>query len=193
LSDQSEIVSWSIESITCSRWKFEGDMAEIQIGNFALDTINFEVIRTPDGDILPMNSTSDFRSENWYYFTSEKNAIDMVLMDVLARLESFQSSLDVAQEWVHPSKWFVARGHSLDPSVWAALAYLFELRASMKEQRIIELLSQDMEVEPALAKERVRKLRDKCFLEMVGKGNFAEGRMTDQAKKILIEKGMMNA
>ena len=63
----------------------------------------------------------------------------------------------------------------------------------MMEPKIIEMLGKDMKVDSILAKERVRKLRDKGFLEVVGRGNFAEGRMTDEAKKILIERGMMNA
>ena len=193
MSDQAAITTWNIDEITCSQWKVPGDAAQVRIGNFALDTIEFEVIRTPDGDIDPMNSRSDFRSEDWYYFTSEKSAIDSILKDVLVNLERFQSSLETAQEWVQISKWTVPRGHSIDQSVWAGLAYLFQLRASMNEPRIIELLAQDMKVDPALAKERVRKLRDKGFLDIVGKGNFAEGRMTDEAKKILIEKGMLNA
>ena len=44
-----------------------------------------------------------------------------------------------------------------------------------------------------LAKERIRKLRDKGFLGTAGKGNAAEGRMTKSAMEVLIEKGMMNA
>lgn len=193
MSDQAAIDSWSIDEISCSRWKIQGDTAEVRISNFAFDTIDFEVIRTPDGNIVPMNSSSNFYSENWYFFTTESGAIDSNLMGVLSALESFQSKVDVAQEWVQPSKWFLRRGQSLDPGVWAGLAYLFELRASMKEHRIIEMLAKDMKVDPVLAKERVRKLRDKGFLEVVGKGNFAEGRMTIEARKILIEKGMIDA
>ncbi len=193
MRDQAAIDSWSIDELRCSRWKIESDTADVRISNYAFDTIEFEVIRTPDGDIVPLNSSSDFRSENWYYFTSESGAIESNLDEVLARLERFQSNLDVAQEWVQPSEWFVRRGQSIDPSVWAGLAYLFELRASMLEPRIIEMLAQDMKVDSVLAKERVRKLRDKGFLEVVGKGNFAEGRMTIDSKKILIEKGMLNA
>ena len=193
MNDQALIVSWRIEKIVCSRWKETNDGAQIRISNFAFDTIDFEVIRTPDGNIVPMNSSSDFRSENWYYFTSESRAIESNLEDVLIALELFQKNLDVAQEWVQPSKWFVRRGYSLEPSIWASLAYLFELRASMNEPRIVEMLASDMKVDTASAKERIRKLRDKGFLELVGRGNFAEGRMTKEARQILIEKGMINA
>ena len=193
MSNQAAIDSWSINEVACSKWNTEGDFAKVRISNHAFDTIDFEVVRTPDGNIVPMNSSSDFRSEDWYVFTSERSAIDSNLMEVLAILERFQTNLSLAQEWVQPSKWFVRRGQSLDPSVWAGLAFLFQTRASMMEPKIIEMLGKDMKVDSILAKERVRKLRDKGFLEVVGRGNFAEGRMTDEAKKILIERGMMNA
>jgi hypothetical protein len=63
----------------------------------------------------------------------------------------------------------------------------------MFETKIVEALAKDMRVEPLLAKERIRKLRDKGFLGTAGKGNAAEGRITKSAMEVLIEKGLMNA
>ena len=61
----------------------------------------------------------------------------------------------------------------------------------MFETKIVEALAKDMKVEPLLAKERIRKLRDKGFLGTAGKGNVAEGRITKSAIDILIERGLM--
>jgi hypothetical protein len=63
----------------------------------------------------------------------------------------------------------------------------------MFESKIIEALAIDMKVDVALAKERIRKLRDKGFLSLAGIGNATEGRMTESAMQVLIERGLMNA
>jgi len=189
----AEISSWSIDSIQCSSWKNTNDVANIEISNFAMDSISFQVVRTPDGDIVPFNITSDFRSEEWYFWTSESDAIDSQILKIDEELNDWQMNLDIALQWVLPDNWFVKRGQAVDDTVWAGLAYLFELRASMFETKIVEALARDMKVEPLLAKERIRKLRDKGFLGTAGKGNAAEGRMTKSAMEVLIEKGLMNA
>jgi hypothetical protein len=108
-------------------------------------------------------------------------------------LNEWQTNIDIATQWIQPKDWFVRRGQAVDDAIWAGLAYLFDLRASMFETKIVEALAKDMKVEPLLAKERIRKLRDKGFLGVAGKGNFAEGRLTKSAMEILIERGMMNA
>ena len=189
----AEVTSWTIDSIQCSSWKSTNDLANVEISNFAMDSISFQVVRTPDGDIVPFNSSSDFRSPDWYLWTSESTAIDSVIGEVYTELLEWQNNIDVATQWVQPAAWIVRRGQAVDEGVWAGLAFLFELRASMFETKIIERLALDMKVEPLLAKERVRKLRDKGFLGIAGKGNFAEGEITKSAIEILIEKGMINA
>jgi len=189
----AEIVSWKIDSIQCSSWKETNDVANIEISNFAMDSIAFQVVRTPDGDIVPLNTSSDFRSADWYIWTTETDAIDSVILDVDEELNEWQANLDIATQWVQPDAWFVRRGQAVHDSIWAGLAYLFDLRASMFETKIVEALAKDMKVETLLAKERIRKLRDKGFLGVAGKGNPAEGRITKTAMTILIERGMMNA
>jgi hypothetical protein len=189
----AEISSWSIDSIQCSSWKNTNDVANIEISNFAMDSISFQVVRTPNGDIVPFNISSDFRSEEWYFWTSESDAIDSQILKIDEELNDWQMNLDIALQWVLPDNWFVKRGQAVDDTVWAGLAYLFELRASMFETKIVEALARDMKVEPLLAKERIRKLRDKGFLGTAGKGNAAEGRMTKSAMEVLIQKGLMNA
>lgn len=189
----AEVTSWTIDSIQCSSWKSTNDVANIEISNFAMDSIAFQVVRTPDGDIVPFNTSSDFRSPDWYVWTTEAEAIDSVILEVQKELIEWQASIDIASQWVQPAAWLVRRGQAVDEAIWAGLAYLFELRASMYETKIIESLAMDMKVEPLLAKERIRKLRDKGFLGIAGKGNFAEGKITKSAMKILIERGMFNA
>ena len=189
----AEISSWSIDSIQCSSWKNTNDVANVEISNVAMDSISFQVVRTPDGDIVPITSSSNFMSEDWTLWTSESDAIDSVILEVDKELNEWQANIDIATQWVQPNKWLVKRGQAVDDVVWAGLAYLFELRASMFETKIVEALAKDMKVEPLLAKERIRKLRDKGFLGTAGKGNAAEGRITKSAIELLIEKGLMNA
>lgn len=189
----AEVTSWNIDSIQCSSWKNTNDVANIGISNFAMDSISFQVVRTPDGNIVPFNTTSDFRSADWYLWTTESNAIDSVILAIDKELNEWQTNIDIATNWIQPADWFVRRGQAVDDAIWAGLAYLFELRASMFETKIVEALAEDMKVEPLLAKERIRKLRDKGFLGVAGKGNSAEGRLTKSAIEILIERGMMNA
>jgi len=189
----AEVSMWNVNSIQCSRWKQTNDIATIEISNYAMDSISFQVVRTPDGDIVPLNSSSDFRSEDWYLYTSESKAIGSQLIEILKELEEWQANLDIATKWVEPRKWLVRRGQGIDETVWAGLAYLFELRASMCEPRIIEELAKDMKVDIQLAKERIRKLRDKGFLSIAGKGKSAGGEITLAAKAVLVERGMMNA
>jgi|LauGreDrversion4_2_1035121.scaffolds.fasta_scaffold148190_1 hypothetical protein len=187
----AEAAMWSIDSIQCSSWKKTNDVANVEISNFAMDSVSFQVVRTPDGDIVPFNSSSDFRSEDWYFWTSEADAIDSQILKVDEELNQWQSNIDIATQWVEPSNWLVRRGQAVDESVWAGLAYLFNLRASMFEAKIIEALAEDMKVDSSLAKERVRKLRDKGFLSVAGRGNAGEGEITKSAIEILIEKGLI--
>ena len=187
----AEAAMWSIDSIQCSSWKKTNDVANVEISNFAMDSVSFQVVRTPDGDIVPFNSSSDFRSEDWYFWTSEADAIDSQILKVDEELNQWQSNIDIASQWVEPRNWLVRRGQAVEESVWAGLAYLFNLRASMFEAKIIEALAEDMKVDSSLAKERVRKLRDKGFLSVAGRGNAGEGEITKSAIERLIEKGLI--
>ena len=186
-----EVISWNIDSIQCSSWKNTNDVANVEISNFAMDSIAFQVVRTPDGDIVPFNTSSNFRSTDWYIWTTESDAIDSVILEIEKELIEWQTNIDIATNWVQPPDWFVRRGQAVDDATWAGLAYLFELRSSMFETKIVEALAKDMKVEPPLAKERIRKLRDKGFLGVAGKGNPGKGSITETAMEILIEKGLM--
>ena len=186
-----EVTTWNIDSIQCSSWKETNDVANVEISNFAMDSIAFQVVRTPDGDIVPFNTSSDFRSADWYIWTTETDAIDSVILAIDKELNKWQANIDIATNWIQPSDWFVRRGQAVEESVWAGLAYLFNLRASMFEAKIIEALADDMKINTALAKERIRKIRDKGFLSVAGKGNAGEGEITKSAIKILIEKGLI--
>ncbi len=189
---KEEISSWSIDRIQCSSWKNTNDVANIMMSNFAMDSISFQVVRTPDGDIVPFNASSDFRSEDWYFWTSESDAIDSQILEIDKELNEWQANIDIATQWVQPKNWLVMRGQAVGEEVWAGLAYLFELRASMSEAKIVEALARDMKIDSLLAKERIRKLRDKGFLGMAGKGNAAEGGITKSAIEVLIERGLIN-
>jgi hypothetical protein len=189
----AEASNWFIDSIQCSSWKNTNDVANIEVRNFAHDSVSFQVIRTPDGDIVPITYSSNFVSEDWTFWTSETDAIDSVIVEVDKELNEWQANVDEGIRWVQRDQWFAKRGQAVKDEVWAGLAYLFEMRASMYETKIVEALAKDMKVEPALAKERIRKLRDKGFLSVAGRGNAGEGEITKSAIEILIEKGLMNA
>jgi hypothetical protein len=186
-----EASSWFIDSIQSSSWKNTNDLANIEIRNFSMDSVSFQVVRTPDGDIVPITSSSNFMSKDWTLWTSETDAIDSVILEVDRELNEWQANVDIAIEWVQPRNWLVRRGQSVDEAIWAGLAYLFHLRASMYEPKIVEALAWDMKVEQLLAKERIRKLRDKGFLSVAGRGNAGEGSITKKAVDVLIEKGLM--
>ena len=186
-----EVISWSIDSIQSSSWKNTNDLANVEISNFSMDTVSFQVVRTPDGDIVPITSSSNFMSKDWTLWTSETDAIDSVILQVDKELNEWQANVDIAIEWVQPKSWMVRRGQAVDETIWAGLAYLFDLRASMLEPKIVEALAWDMKVHPLRAKERLRKLRDKGFLSVAGRGNAGEGEITKTAIEILIEKGLI--
>jgi len=186
-----EASSWFIDSIQSSSWKSTNDLANIEIRNFSMDSVSFQVVRTPDGDIVPIASSSNFMSKDWTLWTSETDAIDSVILEVDKELNDWQANIDIAIQWVQPKNWLVRRGQSVDEAIWAGLAYLFHLRASMFEPKIVEALAWDMKVEPLLAKERIRKLRDKGFLSVAGRGNAGEGSITKTAMDVLIERGLM--
>lgn len=183
--------SWNIDSIQSSSWKNTNDIANVEISNFSMDTVSFQVVRTPDGDIVPITSSSNFMSEDWTQWTSESDAIDSVILEVDKELNDWQANVEIAIQWVQPVNWLVKRGQAVDESIWAGLAYLFHLRASMFEPKIVEALAWDMKVEPLLAKERLRKLRDKGFLSVAGRGNAGEGSITKSAMEVLIERGLI--
>lgn len=188
----AEVINWNINSIQCSSWKNANDVANIEISNFAMDSIAFQVVRTPVGDIVPFNTSSDFRSEDWYLWTTETDAIDSVILEIDKELNEWQTNIDIATNWVQPVDWFARRGQAVDDAIWAGLAYLFELRASMFETKIVEALAEDMKVEPLLAKERIRKLREKEFLTSPGKGMNGKGEITSKAIKLLKKEGFLN-
>jgi hypothetical protein len=187
----AEASSWSIDSIQSSSWKNTNDLANVDISNFSMDTVSFQVVRTPDGDIVPISSSSNFVSKDWTIWTSESDAIESVILEADKELNDWQANVDIATQWVQPRNWLVRRGQAVDETIWAGLAYLFHLRASMFEPKIVEALASDMKVEPLLAKERLRKLRDKGFLSVAGRGNAGEGSITKSAMEVLIERGLM--
>lgn len=190
---QAEISTWSIDRLVCSDWKAQNDVAGIYISNFAGDSVDFQVVRTPDGDIVPFNATSDFISNSWYLYTSESDAVDSVILEVDKRLNDWATEIERITPMLAPIKWRVGRGSAVPDSIWALLAYLYELRASMNDYKIIETLSNDLKCEVSTMKERVKNLRRIGFLTAPGQGARGEGKTTKEARKILELEGILNA
>jgi len=190
---QAEASFWSIDRIVCSQWEEQNDTADIYISNYQGDSIEFQVIRTPDGDIVPLNTTSDFRSSDWYEYTSEADAVNSLILEVDRDLNEWADEVKRIRETVKPIAWRVGRGKAIDEAVWASLAYLYELRASKYETRIIEELAKDMKCEVSRAKERIKNLRNIDFLSAPGQGVRGEGKATKEARKILKREGLLDA
>lgn len=190
---QAEASFWSIDRIVCSQWEEQNDTADIYISNYQGDSIEFQVIRTPDGDIVSLNTTSDFRSSDWYEYTSEADAVNSLILEVDRDLNEWADEVKRIREAVKPIAWRVGRGKAIDEAVWASLAYLYELRASKYETRIIEELARDMKCEVSRAKERIKNLRNIDFLSAPGQGVRGEGKATKEARKILKREGLLDA
>ena len=190
---QAEASFWSIDRIVCSAWHEQSHTADIYISNYQGDSIDFQAVRTPDGDVVPFNITSDFRSSDWYEYTSEQDAVNSVINEVDKELNTWATEVQRVREMIKPISWRVGRGKSVDDSIWACLAYLYDLRSSMYEQRIIEVLAIDMKCEVGTAKERVKNLRKIDFLSAPGQGARGEGNATPKAIKVLKKKGILNA
>lgn len=190
---QAEASFWSVDRIICRAWHEQNHTADIYISNYQGDSIDFQVVRTPDGDIVPFNISGDFRSSDWYEYTSEQDAVDSVILEVNKELNSWAANVQRIREVIKPSAWRVGRGRAVDESIWASLAYLYDLRASMYEQRIIEELAVDMKCEVATAKERVKNLRKIGFLSAPGQGSRGEGKATQKAIKVLKKEGILDA
>jgi len=190
---QAKATFWSIDRIVCSAWNEQNHSAEIYISNYQGDSIVFQAVRTSDGDIVPFNIASDFRSSDWYEYTTEHDAVNSVIAEAYKDLNAWASEVKRVQEIVKPSSWRVGRGKSIDDSIWASLAYLYGLRSSMYEQRIIEELALDMKCEVVTAKERVKHLRNIDFLSAPGQGARGGGNATQKAIKVLKREGILDA
>ena len=177
---QAEISSWSIDRLICSDWKAQNDIASVYISNFAGDSVDFQVVRTPDGDIVSFNTTSGFISNNWYLYTSESDAVDSVILEVDKRLNDWAAEIARITPMLAPIKWRVGRGSAVPETIWALLAYLYELRASMNDYKIIETLSNDLRCEVFTMKERVKNLRRIGFLTAPGQGARVSGSVRAQ-------------
>jgi hypothetical protein len=190
---KSEASFWSIDKIVCSQWNEQNHTADVYISNYQGDSIDFQVIRTPDGDIVPFNITSDFRSTDWYEFTSENDAVDSIILEVDKELNLWASEVQRIRELLNPKYWRVGRGRPIDESIWASLAYLYDLRSSMYETKIIEQLAKDLKCDVPTAKERVKNLRRIGFLSAPGQGARGEGKATSKALKVLKKEGILDA
>ena len=184
---------WSIDKIICGGWSKQNDTADIYISNYEGDSIEFQVVRTPDGDPMPFNVVSDFRSPDWYLHTSETDAVESVLLEIDKLLNHWGNEISRTIPFVKPSEWKVKRGLPVKDTTWASLAYLYELRASMYERKIIEALARELNCDVATMKERIKNLRRIGFLTAPGQGARGEGKATIKAKKILEREGILNA
>lgn len=188
---RAETSVWTIDKIVCLGWNVQNDTADVYISNYSGDSIDFQVVRTPDGDIVPYNVTSDFRSIDWYLYTSESDAVDSIILEVDRRLNEWSSEIKRIIPMLSPVKWRVGRGSAVPENIWCLLAYLYELRASMNDYKIIETLADDLKCEVSTMKERVKNLRRIDFLTAPGQGARGEGKATKKAIKLLEKEGLI--
>lgn len=182
---------WTLDSIKCESWKHMSDSAIVELSNFASDSITFQVVRHKNGDAIPLNIEEDFRSEDAMMFADAESVVQDFVIKVQKELELWAQNIEIAKSWLQPSTWLIKRGLAVEDIQYAALAYLYDLRASKYEKQIVEALAQDMQTKASTVKERIRKARDKGFLSAPGRGAGGQGEITNEAIKLLKKEGML--
>jgi hypothetical protein len=167
------------------------DSAFIELSNFAFDSITFQIVRHKNGDAIPLNIEVDFRSEDALMRIDAQSIVLDFVIEVQGELEQWARDIEIARDWLEPSTWFVKRGLAVDDIQYAALAFLYDLRANKYEKQIIETLAQDMQTKTSTVKERIRKAREKGFLSAPGRGAGGQGEITSKAKKLLMKEGLL--
>lgn len=182
---------WTVDSIKCESWRNMSDSAFVQLSNFAFDSITFQVVRHKNGEAIPLNIDADFRSEDALMFVDAEAVVQDFVAEVQRDLELWARNIEIARGWLEPATWFVKRGLAVDDIQYAALAFLYDLRASKYEKQIVETLAEDMQTKASTVKERIRKAREKGFLSAPGRGAGGQGEITKEAIKLLKREGLL--
>jgi cell division protein YceG involved in septum cleavage len=167
------------------------DSAFVELSNFAFDSITFQVVRHKNGDAIPLNIEADLNSEDAQMYVDAESVVQDFVGQIQKELEFWAKNIEIAQGWLEPTTWNVKRGLAVADIQYAALAFLYDLRASKYENQIVETLAKDMQTKASTVKERIRKAREKGFLSTPGRGAGGQGEITTEATKLLKKEGML--
>ena len=177
--------SWSIEKIQCSEWGDQGNIADVWASNWAHDQIAFSMSLHPDGFSVFYNIEVDFSSEDLHPYEVEQIIENDILIQAEECLESWWKALTNTRDFTKSKQGRIPRGLPAEESFYAAIAYLYVLRAQMQPLLVTQLLSQDLSVPTSTIKERIRKAREIEFLTSPGKGMNGQGEITNKSIKLL--------
>ena len=187
----SRIDSWSIDKIQCSEWSYSGNVADVWASNWANDLISFSMSLHPDGFSVTYNFEVDFYSEVLHPYEAQEIVESHILGQAEQALESWWNDLSEARDFAKSKQTQMTRGLPAEDSFYAAVAYLYKLRAQMQPLMVTQLLSQDMSVPTTTINERIRKAREKELLTSPGKGMNGQSEMTNKAIKLLKMEGLI--
>ena len=188
----SRIHSWSIDKIQCSEWGYPGNIADVWASNWSHDQISFSVSLHPDGFSVFYNIEVDFSSADLYQYEVDEIVETQLLSEAEKSLETWWKRLEETRDFIKSKQSQLARGLSAEDSLYAAMAYIYFLRAQMQPLLVNQLLAQDLSVPATTIKERIRKTREKEFLTSPGKGMNGQGEITTKAIKLLKKEGFQS-
>lgn len=186
----SNVGFWTIDKIQATEWLGIGSVASAWASNFAGDDVAFDMSWHPDGFSVVYNIEVNFFSEQLMTYQAEEIINESILGEADKRLTDWWKRVIQIRKWIQPSDWNVGRGMPAADLHYAALAYLYALRAQMFPLKVTQLLSEDMSVPLSTTKERLRKARDKEFLTSPGRGLNGQGELTKKAIKLLNREGI---
>jgi hypothetical protein len=184
------VTQWEIDKLQARDWLQSGSVASVWASNWAGDSIAFDMTWHPDGFSIVYNIEVSFYSEGLVAYLAEDIINDSILSDAETRLSDWWKQVIQIRKWVQPADWNAGRGMPSPDFQYAALAFLYTLRAQMFPLSVTQLLSEDMSVPASTTKERIRKSREKDFLTSPGKGLNGRGELTNKATKTLRAKGI---
>lgn len=183
--------SWSIDKIQCSEWGHPGCVADVWASTLNHDEISFSMSLHPDGFSVVYNFDVDFFSDDLHPYEAQDIVENQILDQAELILQFWWNELTEARNFAKSKQAQITRGVSAEDSFYAAVAYLYRLRAQMQPLFVTQLLSGDMSVPITTVKERIRKARERKMLTSPGKGMNGQSEITKKALKLLRIEGLI--
>ena len=182
--------SWSFTVQRCQSWERAGDTARVSASNYVGDSLDFMVALHPDGYAAFFDVDSYLYSAHYLPFEGDNVIRENLIDDIEDFLGNWQKRINLLRTKLSPKNWPKTKGIAADDQLYALVALLYEERAQVGETAITEALAGDMDVSLSTCKERIRKTREKGFLSMPGKGAGGQAEITNNARKLLKERGV---
>jgi hypothetical protein len=166
-------------------------VADVWASTLNHDEISFSMSLHPDGFSVVYNFDVDFFSDDLHPYEAQDIVENQILDQAEQMLEFWWNELTEARNFAKSKQAQITRGVSAEDSFYAAVAYLYKLRAQMQPLMVTQLLSGDMSVPTTTVKERIRKAREKEMLTSPGKGMNGQSEITNKAVKLLRIEGII--